>query len=143
MKFSEFSPEQWYDLLPYMDTCLIPVSGLTGEEPPHEATERIAGTGDWLQPLEAAFRGRSVTMPANHYVDVTNEDDIRRVSGLCERMRGLGFAFVVVVSGRADWAAVPEDADLLIKPEEAGAEPDPDKLRQAIMALWKREAGAK
>lgn len=143
MKFSEFSSDQWYDLLPYLDTCLIPVSGLIGGEPPHEATERIAETGDWLQPLEKAFQGRTVTMPAYHYIDVAESAEVERIDAICSRMKQLGFKYIVVVSGRADWAKAPAGADLLLKPDETGKEPDTDKLRQAITELWKQEGRSK
>ncbi|MBB6635366.1 DUF2487 family protein [Cohnella thailandensis] len=139
MKFSELTSDQWYDLLPYLDTCLIPVSGLVGDEPPHEAAERIAETGDWLQPLETAFRGRTVTMPAYHYINVAEKAEIERIGAICGRVKQLGFKYIVVVSGRADWAEAPAGADLILKPEESGMQPDTNKLRQAITELWKQE----
>ncbi|WP_158629947.1 DUF2487 family protein [Cohnella sp. AR92] len=138
MKFSELSSNQWFDLSPYLDTCFLPVSGLSGNEPPHESAERIAETGNWLQPLETAFRGRTVTMPAYHYFDAASHAEVDRLNDICIRMRGLGFKYVVVVSGQADWAKAPSEADLLVKPEKVGDIPNAEALRQSITSIWKQ-----
>ncbi len=143
MKFSELSEETWAELQPYLDTCLLPVSGLTGSEAPWEAKERMLRTGDWLAPLEQAFHGRTVTLPAYHY-DRAGEDAAERLNALCARLKADGgFRYVVVVCGQA--GGVPDrvdEADLRVQPAGDGDEPDETALRQAVSALW-RAGGAK
>ncbi|MFC5531771.1 DUF2487 family protein [Cohnella yongneupensis] len=141
MKFSELSSESWDELQPYLDTCLLPISGLTGMEAPWEATERMLRTGDWLSVLEQAFHGRTVTMPAYHY-DQAGQDAAARLNELCERMKSSGFRYIIVVSGRP--GGVPEDvsaASLWIQPCEEGEEPDSAAIRQAVSAMWRAGAG--
>ncbi|WP_027084933.1 DUF2487 family protein [Cohnella panacarvi] len=141
MKFNEISEESWAELQPFLDTCLLPVSGLTGAESPWEATERILKTGDWLSPLEKAFHGRTVTMPAYHY-DRAGGDGSEGAKELVARLKKSGFRYVVVVSGQA--GGVPEsvtEASLVVQPADDAEQPDPDALRQAVMAMWRAGAG--
>jgi len=136
MKFSEIGPESWPDLQPYMDTCLLPLSGLTGEESPFEATEAVASAGRWLTPLETAFRGRTVTMPAYHYGTDGPElvDELNRLIGLWKRA---GFRYVVVVSGRP-MRLDRLEADLYVRPGTEDEEPDGKALAKAVADLWKK-----
>lgn len=140
MKFSELTEDTWAELQPYLDTCLLPVSGLTGAEAPWEAKERMLRTGDWLSPLEQAFHGRTVTLPAYHY-DQAGEDAAERLNALCERLKDSGYRYVIIVSGQA--GGVPERvtaADLRVQPDADGDEPDETSLRQAVSALWRSGA---
>jgi 23S rRNA (pseudouridine1915-N3)-methyltransferase len=139
MKFSEIHPDSWPDLQLYLDTCLIPVSGLTGEEEPWEAAVKAARTGEWLKPIEQAFHGRTVTLPAYHYYSGTPED-AAKLSGLCERLRSGGFRFVIAICGLPGALGGAVSADLLIQPEAEEDEPDPDALRGAITQLWRQNA---
>ncbi|CAI6080975.1 DUF2487 family protein [Cohnella sp. JJ-181] len=138
MKFSEFDDDNWGDLQLYLDTALLPVSGLSGGETPPAAGALVGAAGDWLAPIESAFRGRTVTYPAHHYIGPGDEGLLER---LCERLRSGGFKHVVVVSGRAGWdaASVPS-ADLFACPESEADEPDADALRRAVSDMWKRAA---
>lgn len=137
MKFSEISEQSWAELQPYLDTCLLPVSGLTGMEPPWEAKERMLRTGDWLSVLERAFHGRTVTLPAYHY-DRAAPDAADRLNDMCARLKTSGYKYVVVVSGQA--GGVPDGvvaADLRVQPGAEGDEPDEDALRGTVAAMWR------
>lgn len=139
MKFNEIGEESWADLQPYLDTCLLPVSGLTGLEAPWEATERMLKTGDWLSPLERAFHGRTVTMPAYHY-DQASDNGVQRLNELVSRLKRSGFRYVVIVSGQAQ--GVPEnvsEASLIVQPATESEAPDIGSLRQAVMAMWRTD----
>lgn len=137
MKFSDISEESWAELQPFLDTCLLPISGLTGLEAPWEATERMLKTGDWLSPLEKAFHGRTVTMPAFHY-DQAGGDSSERLNELAARLKKSGFRYVVVVSGQAGGLTDDiREANLVVQPAEEEEAPDPDALRQAVMAMWR------
>lgn len=140
MKFSEAKPESWGELAPYFDTCLLPVTGLDGAESPWEAADRAAATGEWLSPLEQAFGGRTVTMPAFHYLPDDGSAALL-LNGICERMKGAGFRYVAVVCGTAGMLSKPEAADLLFGPAAADERPDPGRLRLAMTGLWRRDAG--
>ncbi len=141
MKFNEISEESWAELQPFLDTCLLPVSGLTGTETPWEATERIFRTGDWLSPLEKAFHGRTVTMPAYHY-DQVGGGGSEGVNELVARLKRSGFRYVVVVSGQAGGVldSVTE-ANLTFQPADDSDQPDSDAMRQAVMAMWRAGTG--
>jgi 23S rRNA (pseudouridine1915-N3)-methyltransferase len=141
MKFSEISEQSWGELQPYLDTCLLPVSGLTGLESPWEAKERILSTGDWLAHLEQAFHGRTVTLPAFHY-DQAGLDAAVRLNELCERLKESGFRYVIVVSGHVGGVSDSiTAADLRIQPGEGTESPDSGAIRQAVSAMWRAGTG--
>jgi hypothetical protein len=137
MKFSEIDAESWPELQPYFDTCLIPLSGLQGGESPWEATEKVARAGQWLSPLEQAFRGRTVTMPAFHYdrEGMAHADSINR---LIDGWKRLGFRFVIVVSGQPLRLEGNLRADLIIQPHSEEDEPDTGQIGKAVAELWRK-----
>ncbi|MDG0789652.1 YpiF family protein [Cohnella ginsengisoli] len=136
MRFSEFDEDNWGDLQPYLDTALLPVTGLLGGETPPSAAELVGAAGDWLAPIESAFKGRTVTYPANHYIGPGDEASL---DALCNRIKSGGFKFVVVVSGKPGWDAtrVPS-ADLFAGPTGEESVPDADALRRSVSDMWKR-----
>lgn len=137
MKFSELDKAGWPNLQPYLDTCLIPVSGLSGHEAPWEMADRAASAGAWLLPLERAFAGRTVTLPAYHYYDGSG-DSAARLRKLCAECRASGFRHVVLVSGVPGLLPADAGADLCIQPQDEGDEPDAEALHQVMTGLWRR-----
>lgn len=138
MKFSDFDGKAWDELKPYIDTVLIPLSGLTGHESPWEATEALERLRDALDPIESAFKGRIVTYPAIHYSE-NPEGLARLVDELCRRLRGQGFVYCVAVAA-APLQIELQGATLLLtpmNPEEAPADGCyRDRVKREIEALW-------
>lgn len=138
MKFSEIDENSWPELENYLDTCLIPVSGLTGEETPWEATEKVARSGQWLAPLEQAFRGRTVTMPAFHYLK--DSRDLERLDGLCKQWRANGFRYVIAICGQPSGLPVDLSVDLIFQPSNDDEEPNLEQIRKLVTELWRKSA---
>lgn len=136
MKFSELDEAGWADLQNYLDTCLLPVSGLRGDEPPWEMTEKAAGAGAWLTPLEQSFKGRTVTLPAYHYYD-GGESSADKLRALVAGFRRAGFRYVVIVGGSPGLLRGDEGADLVVQPETEGGSPDADAIRRTVSELWR------
>ncbi|PDO11681.1 MAG: hypothetical protein BLM47_00765 [Candidatus Reconcilbacillus cellulovorans] len=134
MKFNEIDRDRWDAWRPYLDTCLLPVTGLAGDEPPWRAAEVLRRLRDRLEPLEIAFYGRTVTFPAFHYVfgESGGEDWKRALRGLCGAIRAQGFRYVVVVTD-VSLAAEEVAADLVVGPSE-GAD-----WAAEIRRLWRGE----
>ena len=140
MKFSEFDRTSWPALAPYLDTCLLPVTGLRGTETPDEMTDKAAAAGAWLSPVEQAFKGRTVTLPAHHYYDGGDLAQ-ERLRALCEGFRRSGFRYVVLVSGSADsLGREATGADLVLQPGGKDELPDPQALCGRIVELWRDSA---
>ncbi|WEK55715.1 MAG: DUF2487 family protein [Candidatus Cohnella colombiensis] len=139
MKFSELNEASWLELQHYLDTCLLPVSGLRGDETPWEATDKIARTGQWLAPIETSFHGRTVTLPAYHY-DLSDEGDVTRLNNLCSKLRNTGFAYIIVVCGQPEYLSNEIVADLLVQPMVLDEQPDVDSIRSQIAMLWRKPA---
>jgi hypothetical protein len=139
MKFSNIVREEWEALQPYLDTCILPVTGLTGEEQPWEATAALEYLRDLLDGIEIPYAGRTVTYPAVHYPGIDGESS-NLLNQLCEGIRKTGFRFVVIVyRGNRD-AEVPS-ADLVAAAAE-GMGGDEIKewhtqVREKIESLWK------
>lgn len=131
MKFSEIEQNKWEALQPYLDTCLLPVTGLDGREQPWEATRKLEELRDVMDCLEKPFHGRVVTYPAMHYL--FDESCENRVQGLCAMLKETGFKYVIVVTGYPEYTAwnLPS-ADLLIGVNPAEMQENMDSIREDI-----------
>ncbi|MFF2089996.1 DUF2487 family protein [Paenibacillus sp. NPDC058174] len=134
MKFSDIAADQWEELRPYLDTCLLPVTGMTGTEQPYEATQALEKLRDVMDLIEIPFKGRVVTYPALHYIEET--DKSAAVEKLCARMKGIGFKFVIVVSAAEQNDLICPSADLLFTPDASGAIPAAPAIAEAIQTAW-------
>ncbi|AZK47192.1 DUF2487 family protein [Paenibacillus lentus] len=112
MKFSDIEASSWEELRPYLDTCLIPVTGLTGSEQPYEVTaalERLRDVMDWI---ELPFKGRVVTYPSFQY---GRDIVLSQINEICHNVKLSGFAYIIVVSADVE---LPADritnADLIV-----------------------------
>ncbi|UJF36169.1 DUF2487 family protein [Paenibacillus hexagrammi] len=113
MKFSEVEQEQWSELEPYLDTCLLPLTGLNGTEKPWEATKALEDLRDALETIELPFKGRVVTYPALHYV--TGVDATGQINALTLQLKEAGFRFVIVLTAQHEaFSEVPQEPDLFI-----------------------------
>lgn len=135
MKFSEITKEQWGELRPYLDTCLLPVTGMSGAEQPHEATEWLERLRDLMDLVEIPFKGRVVTYPACHYVtgDASYADSI---NGWCASLKQAGFKYVILITASKELRLQCDEADLWIRPNEDGGLPEQSKVSETIRALW-------
>ncbi|MCZ8512962.1 DUF2487 family protein [Paenibacillus filicis] len=138
MKFSEIEQGGWEELKPYLDTCVLPLTGLQGGEQPWEATMALEMLRDALDVVEIPFKGRTVTYPALHYTR-----DIADLSGLCGRLkREAGFRYVVCVTPRTEEELPIEEvcADLILRftPEQLSDRPEEARREAAerMTRLW-------
>lgn len=130
MKFSEIKKEEWLALKPYLDTCLLPVTGLSGSESPVEAADRLEQLRDVLDLLELPYRGRTVTYPALHYIEAGSEAQ-QQLAEIMRRIRETGFRYVIIVSIIEEWDEITIDgADLVITASKSEQIPD------LISGLW-------
>lgn len=112
MKFSEITSEEWVELQPYLDTCLIPYTALTGQEPPFETVRALERLRDFLDYVEIPFKGRIVTYPAVHY---SQASQLQQLNELCSHLKAGSFKYVIVMT--ADEVLVQADlpqADLVL-----------------------------
>ncbi|OPA81461.1 P pilus assembly protein [Paenibacillus selenitireducens] len=141
MKFSDITAEQWDELQPYLDTCLLPMTGLSGGESPHDTTLALEQLRDWMDEVENPFRGRIVTYPANHYVDL---DELEKINDLCHKMKLGGFKYVIIISAKVPFNEQAfEHADLVLSP--ATVKPtEAESLRMIITTqihnLWQKKS---
>ncbi|WP_010273812.1 DUF2487 family protein [Paenibacillus senegalensis] len=138
MKFSEVNKEQWEELRPYMDTCLLPITGLTGDQNPWQVTEELEKLRDIMDYVEFPFKGRIVTYPALHYVTY-DEAFIDHVNRLCLGFKELGFRYVIVISSDSGLNQMEFSAcDLFIRAKD-GAK-GKLQVRELVEACWSQEA---
>lgn len=134
MKFSEISKDQWEELRPYLDTCLLPVTGLSGDQNPWQVTEALERLRDLMDFIEFPYKGRLVTYPAMHYVTY-DESFVNQVNQVCSGLKELGFRYVIVLSSdpglnQAEFAS----ADLFIRAKD-GAK-GKQEVRSLVEACW-------
>jgi 23S rRNA (pseudouridine1915-N3)-methyltransferase len=138
MKFNEIQQTEWDELKPYLDTCLLPMTGLTGEESPWEVTKALEELRDLMDIVEIPFKGRVVTYPAVQYRTDDNQM-ITAMDKLCEKLKSDSFRFVILITGDASLAELDYQAhDLIISPltltedsNEARA-----KIVSEVQKLW-------
>jgi len=146
MKFSDIAEGQWDELKPYLDTALLPLTGLGGGEAPHEATRALEQLRDALDLIEIPFKGRIVTYPAVHFAAEPDETK-RQLEAVCQRLKEAGFRYIVLMTARSEDElplAAPQHADALIRitPEQlkenaAGAR---QLVSETVAKLWAGEA---
>ncbi|TDF99365.1 DUF2487 family protein [Paenibacillus piri] len=101
MKFSDVEETAWDELRPYVDTCVLPVTGLTGSEQPWEATRALEQLRDALDCLEIPYKGRVLTYPAFHFItdEECGSETLKRV---CARLKNSGFRYLIVIGAKAE-----------------------------------------
>lgn len=135
MKFSEIYEEPWKELQPYLDTCVLPISGLTGAEAPWEAGSQLEKARDVLDAIEAAYTGRVVIYPAVQYWQAADKPAFEQyVEMICTKLKQSGFRYVVLALG--DSLLFPLEcpsSDLIVHPE---------KLEEGVLEipnLWNKK----
>ena len=142
MKFSELTLAQWEEWKPYLDTCLLPITGLNGYENPIEASAKLEQLRDWIELAETPFYGRMVTYPAYHFAVPADKGDSQweTVNRLVERLKKLGFKYVVVMSSHLDLAGeLLPAADLVLTPySQAQSEytQASDYIKANVVEMW-------
>jgi 23S rRNA (pseudouridine1915-N3)-methyltransferase len=139
MKFSEINREEWPALRPYLDTCLLPVTGMTGEEEPWEVTRKLEKLRDMMDLLEAPYRGRIVTYPAVHYL-LDHMGNSNYINQLVIRIKKNGFKFVIIVILVEDFIQSEVDTADLIFQYNADESILRREVSERVELLWKKQA---
>ncbi|MCF2937628.1 YpiF family protein [Paenibacillus alkaliterrae] len=139
MKFSEISCEQWEELSPFLDTCLLPVTGMTGMVQPFEATAWLERLRDIMDLIEIPFKGRVVTYPAWHYIS-DHSAFAEMLNEWCASVKKAGFRYIIVVTANQTLNITGPEIDLSLRPDEDGGLPLQAEVSGAIRALWSGQA---
>jgi hypothetical protein len=136
MKFNDLGKEQWDELKPYLDTFVLPVTGIGGSEEPWEMTRELEKLRDVLEWIEIPYRGRIVTLPAYHYAE-----SAEAVDEACRKLKAGGsfkYGIAVTANERLDLSALTEaDLAFVLSPDDPEA---PRRVAAAVEQLW-RQAG--
>jgi 23S rRNA (pseudouridine1915-N3)-methyltransferase len=140
MKFSDIDREQWSRLRPYLDTVLLPISGLSGSEEPWEALLALEELRDLIDAAEGPFRGRVVVYPAFHYLlEGSIEEELQC---LCDRLRAIGFLYVIIAARDHLTIASEKDCcDLVLSyPSYKGMKIGgmKEEVHEHIVSMWNR-----
>lgn len=136
MKFSDISAEEWAELQPYLDTAILPLTGLSGSEMPHEATSALESLRDILDLIEGPFKGRVVVYPACHYVQ-WNDESSDQLAAICANLKKVGFRYVIVAASfQTDDLVKPVPVDLVIGLETSGNLPTATVVSESVRTLW-------
>jgi hypothetical protein len=95
MKFSDIEESRWEELKPYLDTCLLPVTVLLGNETPWQTTKALEELRDLMDAIENPYRGRIVAYPAYHYVS-DDQYSLSQVKHICRQLRAVGFRYIII-----------------------------------------------
>jgi 23S rRNA (pseudouridine1915-N3)-methyltransferase len=139
MKFNDISKEEWTGLQPYLDTCLLPVTGLQGTEQPWEVTKALEKLRDALELIEIPYKGRVVTYPAFHYVEGIHVE--QHINALCARMKEAGFTYVIVLAihkNAQHWTLDAVDETFYIDLEQNSYSEIKSRVSQQLQQLWRK-----
>lgn len=133
MKFSELNEQQWEELGMYLDTCVLPITGLTGLENPVHCVEKLSDLQTLIDSVEKNFRGRVVIYPAYHYI---SKESTHSVASVISKLKSTGYKHVVVLSTNLDTETMNEfGADLCIA--SLGIADFEQLIKEHILYLWK------
>ncbi len=140
MKFNDIDPSAWEELKPYLDTCLIPLTGLMGFENPGEVTQKLEVLRDIMEWVELPFKGRVVTYPAFHFKWEDSESLSAEINRLCQRVKQSGFKYVILMTADQELGALSiSNADLFLceiyTPQMDVREREASVAKQ-IQAMW-------
>ena len=132
MNFSELEKDDWLGLRPYLDTCLIPFTGLNGHEEPWEVTQQLEQLQELIDLVERPFKGRIVQYPAVQYAPGDAEATVKLLSRIIDRVKATNFRYVVLLSIEPlDDQAVPTRVDLVVNRESKK-----ENVEDKILELW-------
>lgn len=141
MKFSDISREDWQALHPYLDTCLLPLTGLTGEEEPWQVTDALEQLRDVMDMVEIPYKGRIVTYPASHYGNENSEAYAEAADKLCRNLKKCGFKYIIAIAFDEKVGELElQEADLFIRPQlwqNEGQSSRNQLVSNHVEALWK------
>ncbi|NOU99188.1 DUF2487 family protein [Paenibacillus planticolens] len=142
MKFNDIPAQDWPDLKPYLDTCLLPVTGLTGFEDPASVTAALEQLRDALETIEIPYKGRVVTYPALHYMTAVSMKD--QLEALSLHLKRMGFRYVIVLTihteDAASWKADQTDLLIVVDMEQwtSGSEQIKASISKQVQQLWQQ-----
>ncbi|HEY0827795.1 MAG TPA: DUF2487 family protein [Bacilli bacterium] len=139
MKFSDIKQAEWANLQPYLDTCLLPLTGLSGLEEPWELTKRLEQLRDLMELVEVPFKGRVITYPAIHY-GRSSVDYSAYIDQICTKIKSKGMVYIILISAANEnlEGITLKHADLLIEPKDQEMETSVHKkwISDQIIAMW-------
>ncbi|MCR8642265.1 YpiF family protein [Paenibacillus sp. N1-5-1-14] len=142
MKFSDVESSKWEELKPYLDTCLLPITGLSGSESPWQATDKLELLRDAMDCIEIPFRGRVITYPALHYVLHQETGQIEQaLDELCHKLKEDSFKYVIVLTTQAAYEQLKlQDADIFLYVNAGELQENPELIHEniakAVQAMW-------
>jgi 23S rRNA (pseudouridine1915-N3)-methyltransferase len=142
MKFSDIQSSEWDNIKTYLDTAVLPITGISGLEAPWEATIALEQLRDVLDLLEIPYKGRIVTYPAVHY---TFGDELElQVNRICRNLKEAGFTYVIAITSQetlSTWDLADADLFLHINWDEVHINPEMVKqnISQGVQRIWRRE----
>lgn len=138
MKFNDIKQAEWSHLQPYLDTCLLPLTGLSGLEEPWELTTGLEQLRDLMELVEVPFKGRVITYPAVHYGKVTHGYSVS-IEQLCANIKSKGIMYIILISANNDLEGITiKEANLLVGPNNLKMEPSVYRkwIAEQIVAMW-------
>ncbi|NBI30490.1 DUF2487 family protein [Chengkuizengella marina] len=138
MKFSEIERNIWEEHQQYLDTCILPFTGLKGNENPMETTKALEDLGDILEWIEIPFKGRVVTYPAVHY-SYEEQSLESYLNTICLNLKKQGFAYVILISNRSEIHNLNlQEFCLILTPNESKEENVnlKEEISNKVQALW-------
>ncbi|MHA6530938.1 DUF2487 family protein [Paenibacillus sp. BAC0078] len=139
MKFSDFTTDSWTENGRFYDTCLLPLTGLSGTESPAEVTAALERLRDFLELVEKPFQGRIVTYPAVQYIEANSAEVVNEI---CRKVKSKTFQYVIVLTADVSLSGMGiAESDLLLSLTDIQASQAPSissYISEKIQAMWQQ-----
>lgn len=142
MKFNDIDEHSWGEIRPFVDTCLLPLTGLTGQEAPWQVTRKLEKLRDLMDHVETPFRGRVITYPSVQYLE-EEETQAAMVNKLCRRLKDSGgYRFVITITANskiAEMVFTESDMHITLDPDEEWTSQQlRDRIAERVGELWSK-----
>lgn len=139
MKFNDIAAQEWTELKPYLDTCLLPVTGLTGCEDPMQVTSALEQLRDVMEVIEIPYKGRVVTYPALHYIASSGTSE--QLNEIAHQLKKSGFRYIIVLSIHSEaiaWKSAETDLLIVVDKEQWAQQSEAIKsgISKQVQQLW-------
>lgn len=93
LRFSDVDQKTWSQWQPFVDTAVVPLTGLDGTETPWEMRQRLEILRDLLDITEQPFKGRVLVLPAVQYAFSEYQ-----LKSMAKNLRHQGYHFIITVA---------------------------------------------
>ena len=133
-EFSEITPDKWDELKPFLDTALLPVTGLDGSESPATLLRNNWNVCVICLTCSSVLSAVEPSHIRRFILFMTSKRRVLELAQVAGNLKQAGFRHVVIVTLveelADDLTSMGESIDLVITPNES------EQVQERIASMW-------